>query len=284
MAHVLLNSSDQGIVEFKIWKSLMYKIRLLISICFILVGFIIQYLSYKILPGIVIILLGNLLLLPSGYTNRVNLGQFDPLSDWEKAEKRKLDELLSLDVPLPPHRPCVLVLRLVAPRLQLPEEHVDRLEQVERLEARDYDGEAVLLGQRLVFPVARDCANVPRRDEALHLIVRRGSDRLHGGGDQHVGGQHGEVVDAVPLRQEDGHGVGGGGGLEADGEEYEPLVGIVPRHLDSIQRRVDHAHVAPLRLDAEQVSLGAGDAQHVAEGGKYDLWTPGNGNCLVNQF
>lgn len=97
MAHIFLNSSDQGIVEFKLWKSLMYKVRLLISIGFILAGLIIQYLSYNILPGAVIIFLGNILLLPSGFTNRVKLGRFDPHSDWEKAEKRKLDELLTLD-------------------------------------------------------------------------------------------------------------------------------------------------------------------------------------------
>ena len=75
----------------------MYKTRLLISLGFILVGFIIQYLTYNILPGVVIIFLGNILLLPSGYNNRVNLGQFDPQSDWEKVGKHKLDELLTLD-------------------------------------------------------------------------------------------------------------------------------------------------------------------------------------------
>lgn len=97
MAHIFLNSNDRGIVEFKIWKSLMYNTRLLISIGLILVGFLIQYLSYNILPGAVIIFLGNILLLPSGYNNRVNLGKFDPQTDWEKAGKHKLDELLTLD-------------------------------------------------------------------------------------------------------------------------------------------------------------------------------------------
>jgi hypothetical protein len=97
MAHIFLDSSDQGIVVFKTWKSLMYKTRLLISLCLILVGFIIQYLFYNILPGAVIIFLGNILLLPSGYNNRINLGRFDPQSDWEKAGKHKLDELLTLD-------------------------------------------------------------------------------------------------------------------------------------------------------------------------------------------
>jgi hypothetical protein len=75
----------------------MYNTRLLISLSLILVGLIFQYLSYNILPGVVIIFLGNILLLPSGYNNRVNLGKFDPQSDWEKAGKHKLDELLALD-------------------------------------------------------------------------------------------------------------------------------------------------------------------------------------------
>jgi len=97
MAHIFLNPSNQGIVEFKAWKSLMYKTRLLISLGFILAGFIIQYLTYHVLPGAVIIFLGNILLLPSGYNNRVKLGQFDPQSDWEKVGKHKLDELLALD-------------------------------------------------------------------------------------------------------------------------------------------------------------------------------------------
>jgi len=97
MAHTSIDTSEQGIVVFKIWKSLRYNTRLLISLCIILAGFIIQYFSYQILPGVVFIFLGNLLLLPSGYTNKVNLGLFDPKTDWERIEKHKLDELLTLD-------------------------------------------------------------------------------------------------------------------------------------------------------------------------------------------
>ena len=97
MAHVLLDSSEQGIVVFKLWKSLRYSTRLFISFGIIMMGFILQYALYTLLPGIVFIFLGNLLLLPSGYTNRINLGKFDPETDWERVEKYKLDELLNLD-------------------------------------------------------------------------------------------------------------------------------------------------------------------------------------------
>jgi len=97
MAHIFLDTSEQGMVVFKIWKSLAYKTRLLISIVFILSGLILQYISFNILPGIILVFMGNLFLLPSGYTNKINLGRFDPHSDWEKVEHNKIDELLAFD-------------------------------------------------------------------------------------------------------------------------------------------------------------------------------------------
>ncbi len=99
-----------------------------------------------------------------------------------------LDEGLRLGVALPLDRAGVLVLDLVASRLELLDEHVDPLEEVERLEAGDDDGDMILRRQRLVLSVAGDGADVPRRQEALHAVVGRGGDRLHGGGDQDMGG------------------------------------------------------------------------------------------------
>ena len=84
-------------VVFKVWKSLVYTKRLIISITAILAGFILQYATFAVFPGILLIFLGNLLLLPSGYTNKINLGLFDPDTDWEKVEKHKIDELLEFD-------------------------------------------------------------------------------------------------------------------------------------------------------------------------------------------
>ena len=37
-------------------------------------------------------------------------------------------------------------------------------------------------------------------------------------------------------------------GLETDGEEHHLPIGVILRQLDRVQRRVDHAHVAALRL------------------------------------
>lgn len=98
MAFIFLNPSEQGQVVFIIWKSLHYKIRLFISIAFILAGFITQYLEFALFPGVILILAGNLLLLPAGISNLKNLGIFEPDSNWEKVEKHKLDEYLDMDL------------------------------------------------------------------------------------------------------------------------------------------------------------------------------------------
>lgn len=97
MATIFLNPHEQGLVVFKTWKSLQYQTRLAISIPIILAGFIVQYLSFAVFPGVILILAGNLLLLPKGITNLDNLGVFDPESNWEKVEAHKLDEYLTLD-------------------------------------------------------------------------------------------------------------------------------------------------------------------------------------------
>jgi hypothetical protein len=97
MASIFLNPDEQGLVVFKTWKSLQYQTRLAISVPIIHLGFVIQYLTFAVFPGIILILVGNLLLLPKGITNLDRLGIFDPESNWEKVEAHKLDDYLTLD-------------------------------------------------------------------------------------------------------------------------------------------------------------------------------------------
>jgi hypothetical protein len=85
-------------------------------------------------------------------------------------------------LPLAGHRARVLVLHAPAALLQRLQRQVDALQQVERLEAGDDDGRAVLLGQRLVFPVAHHRADVAGGQEALHQVLGRTEDRLMAGG------------------------------------------------------------------------------------------------------
>ncbi|MCU0286856.1 MAG: hypothetical protein MUF15_10705 [Acidobacteria bacterium] len=97
MPFIFLNPNEQGLVVFKIWKSLHYKNRLLISTALILGGFFIQYFMFALFPGVLLLLAGNLLLLPAGITHLKDIGVFNAESGWEKVEKHKLDEYLDLD-------------------------------------------------------------------------------------------------------------------------------------------------------------------------------------------
>ncbi len=97
MAKLFLDSTEQGIVVFKIWKSLGYKKRIIICSFLIITGLCWQLLSRQLIPGVILVFLSNLMLLPSGFDNRVKIGRYDPASGWEKVERSKLDEFLLVD-------------------------------------------------------------------------------------------------------------------------------------------------------------------------------------------
>lgn len=96
MAKLFLNPAEQGIVVFKLWQSLGYKTRLLFSFLFIFAGLGWQLVTRELLPGVVLVFMGNIFLLPSGYDNRVKVGIYDPNADWERVEEEKLEETLGL--------------------------------------------------------------------------------------------------------------------------------------------------------------------------------------------
>ncbi|MCK4765297.1 MAG: hypothetical protein KAW12_24060, partial [Candidatus Aminicenantes bacterium] len=97
MAKIFLDSAEQGIVVFKVWKSLAYKKRLLLSSVLILGGLFLQFYFMKLIPGVVLVFAGNLFLLPSGYDNRVKLGKYNPKAGWEQIGEHKLQEFLKLE-------------------------------------------------------------------------------------------------------------------------------------------------------------------------------------------
>src|SRR4051794_7771597 len=67
----------------------------------------------------------------------------------------------------------VLVLHLAAPLAELAQDHVDRLQQVERLEARDHDRTAVVGGDELERPRADHGRDVAGADEPVEPQVGR---------------------------------------------------------------------------------------------------------------
>ena len=91
-----------------------------------------------------------------------------------------------LRVALVRHDARVLVLDLAAPLGELREDHVDRVEDVERLEARDDARLAVLRRDELERARADDRRDVARPDEAVEAQVGRLEQRAQRRHDRHV--------------------------------------------------------------------------------------------------
>jgi hypothetical protein len=106
MAGLLLSSEERGIVTFWVWNTLAYPVRLLASLGCIAAGFGLQSLIalssdfpnllLTVLPGAVLIFIGNLFLLVRGYDNRIKLGKFSADAGWEQVVDEKLSEVEEL--------------------------------------------------------------------------------------------------------------------------------------------------------------------------------------------
>ncbi len=211
-----------------------------------------------------------------------NLAHAPPLA-WNHLEDL-LDELLRGPVAFPLHRPGVLVFHLRAAFLQLLDHHVDPLENVQGLEAGDHDGDLVLAGQRLVLPEPHHSADVAGGEKALHLIVGRREDGLHGRGHQHMGGQDGEIGKSLLFGLIDRHSVGRRGGLEAYSEEDHLPIRVGLGQLHRVQRGVDNAHVTAGGLHRKEVAGCARHPEHIAEGAEDHLGTPRDLQRLVDEL
>lgn len=89
--------TDRPIVVFKVWPSLAYRTRLLSAFILIGAGLVAQFVTASFVWGTPLIVAGTLLMLVSGYDNRVDFGKFDPAAEWVPVEPEKLAELRGLD-------------------------------------------------------------------------------------------------------------------------------------------------------------------------------------------
>ena len=94
-------------------------------------------------------------------------------SKWGRSSKTSASTRSAAGLPSAGTTRRVLVLDLAATLLQLAQDHVDRLQQVERLEARDHDRLAVVGRDELEGPCADDRRDVPGPDEAVEAQVGR---------------------------------------------------------------------------------------------------------------
>jgi hypothetical protein len=93
---ILPRQEDRGIVVFWVLPSLGYRARLVVSFALVATGFVIQALSQSLMPGVLPLVVGNLLLLVKGYDNRVAVRKFDPHREWQPVGMEKLAELVEL--------------------------------------------------------------------------------------------------------------------------------------------------------------------------------------------
>ena len=85
------------LVVFLVWRSLPYAVRMALSFILILAGLVIQLITGSFLLGLAPLATGNILLLVRGYDNRVDVQRFTPGANWERVERARLDEVISLD-------------------------------------------------------------------------------------------------------------------------------------------------------------------------------------------
>lgn len=89
--------------------------------------------------------------------------------------------------------------------------------------------------------------------------------------------QHAEVGKAQTGGMQHGHGVGGCGGFEADGEEDDLAVGEFGGQAYGVHGCVDDPDVRAFGAQREEIGAAAGDVQHVPEGGEYYSGAGGDG-------
>lgn len=78
------------VVIFHLFPGMPYKARLGIALTVIFAGLALQVLALHWLPGIVLVLGGNLLLLIKGCNNKFDLGKFNPAASWQMVEASRL--------------------------------------------------------------------------------------------------------------------------------------------------------------------------------------------------
>ena len=156
----------------------------------------------------------------------------------------------------------------------------DRLQDVERLEARDHDRLAVVGGDELERPRADDRRDVAGADEAVEPQVGRLEQRAQRRHDRHV------VADArrssrtpSALARFSVSAVDGAVVSKPIAKKTTSRSGFSRGDPQRVERRVDHADVGALGLGLEQRAARPGHAHHVAEAGEDHVRARARSRC-----
>src|SRR5947208_629595 len=80
------------------------------------------------------------------------------------------------------------------------------------------------------------------------------------------------------------HCVSGCGRFKSDGEEYDLLCRVILCDLDGVERRINYADIAAVRLDHKEIFFRPGNSKHVTERTKNDVLSRGDHDSLVDQL
>lgn len=87
----------QDSVRFHVFKKLSYSKRMLLYISLIVVGFLIQILMLRALPGAVFLVCATILTLVKGYDSRVRMTTFNIDSRWTQVDMDRINQIEELD-------------------------------------------------------------------------------------------------------------------------------------------------------------------------------------------
>ena len=87
----------QDSVRFHVFKKLSYSKRMLLYIALIAIGFLIQILMLRALPGAVFLVCATILTLVKGYDSRVRMTTFNIDSRWTQVDMDRINQIEELD-------------------------------------------------------------------------------------------------------------------------------------------------------------------------------------------
>jgi hypothetical protein len=96
MSAMTLTRAQHNLVVFLLWRALPYPVRMLLGFGGILGGLALQVAQLHLLPGCLLVLLGNALLLVRGYHNRVDAAAYDARAEWERVDAAQVQQIKTL--------------------------------------------------------------------------------------------------------------------------------------------------------------------------------------------
>ena len=211
----------------------------------------------------------------------INLAEPAPFEFLARLEHR-VDRRQRLRIAVARDDAAILILDLGAPFGDLRDDHEDRLEKVDRLEAGDYDRLAIIARDEVVGSGSDNHADMAGTDKSVepHVgVVEQRLDRLRNGD---VIAEQREIVDSLLDRLEDRQRGRRHRRFETQREKDDFAPRIGPRDGERVERRIDQADIGPLGLGLEHALFRSRNAHRIAEGREDHLRMLGDFDAIID--